>query len=53
MGYKYDGQYMTYWDPRSMSNSSISGKIYTFSVRFQIPDLGAGFGTFSEILEMP
>lgn len=51
MGYKHSAG-MVYWDPREMSKSSISGKTYTFSVRFQIPGVG-GFGTFYEVLEMP
>ena len=51
MGYKHSAG-MVYWDPRSVSQSDISGKIYTFVVRFQIPGVG-GFGTFYEVLEMP
>ncbi len=51
MGYNHS-EGMVYWDPRDVSESNISGKIYTFAVRFQIPDVG-GFGTYTEELEMP
>lgn len=54
MGYKYEGAYMLYWEPRYLDQCSISGKTYTFAVRFQLVELGVGFsGVFFEVLEMP